>query len=224
MSPAAKANPSADPTMPSSKLSVSSCRLKRAAEAPSAWAEGGRPASARRGRADHDAPVRIDAHGFRLDAGRVLHGEMHDPPLIGEHRLERHRLAGRAHARGDPLGDLPLRDLRQLQREGDVLLHGEMRVQGVALEHHGQVPVAGRLVGDDLVADAHLALGHVLEPHDHPQQRRLPAAGRPDQDHELAVLDLELDVVHGLGAVREPAAHVLESDAGHTVIPSLRRT
>ena len=31
---------------------------------------------------------------------------MHDPPLIGEHRLERHRLSGRAHARGDPLGDL----------------------------------------------------------------------------------------------------------------------
>ena len=31
---------------------------------------------------------------------------MHDPPLVGEHRLERHRLPGRAHARRDALGDL----------------------------------------------------------------------------------------------------------------------
>jgi len=42
-----------------------------------------------------------------------------------------------------------------------------------------------------------LPLGHVLEPGDHPQQRRLAAAGGPDQHHELAVADRQADVVHG---------------------------
>jgi hypothetical protein len=31
---------------------------------------------------------------------------VHDPPLIGEHRLERHRLAARAHAVRDATRDL----------------------------------------------------------------------------------------------------------------------
>jgi hypothetical protein len=31
---------------------------------------------------------------------------VHDPPLVGEHRLERHRLAARAHARRNAASDL----------------------------------------------------------------------------------------------------------------------
>ena len=40
--------------------------------------------------------------------------------------------------------------------------------------------------------------GDALEPGDHPQQRRLAAARRPDQHRELAVLDVEVDPVDHL--------------------------
>ena len=60
----------------------------------------------------------------------------------------------------------------------------------------------GRHVGDVPVADQDPALGHLLEPGDHAQQRRLAAARRADQHHELPVADVEADRVHRLDAVR----------------------
>ena len=79
--------------------------------------------------------------------------------------------------------------------------HGHVRVERVVLEHHRDVAVLRRLVVDDLAADLQLAVGDVLEPGDHPQRGRLPAAGRADEDHELAVGDVEVDVLDGLEAV-----------------------
>ena len=45
------------------------------------------------------------------------------------------------------------------------------------------------------VADDDLAPGHRLEPGDHAQNGALAAARRPDQNHELALVDLEVDAV-----------------------------
>jgi hypothetical protein len=39
--------------------------------------------------------------------------------------------------------DLVLRDLRDLQREADVVVHAQMRIQGIALEDHGNVAALG---------------------------------------------------------------------------------
>jgi hypothetical protein len=114
--------------------------------------------------------------------------------------------------------------LRQPQRERDVLVDGQVRVERVVLEHHGQVAVPRGLVVDPVVADDHVAGGDVLQPHDHPQQRRLPAARRPDQDHELAVLDVDAHVVDGREAVPVLLDDVLHLDGGHGINPSLRRT
>jgi hypothetical protein len=94
-----------------------------------------------------------------------------------------------------------------------------VRVQRVVLEDHRDVAVLRRLVVDDLVADAHLAVGDVLEAGDHPQGRRLPAPGGADEDHELAVGDLEVHVLHGLEAVVVALRDVLELDRCH-VSPS----
>ena len=68
----------------------------------------------------------------------------------------------------------------------------------------------GRLVVDDLAADLQLAVGDVLEPGDHPQRGRLPAARRADEDHELAVGDLEVQVLDGLEAVVVALGDVVE--------------
>ena len=50
-------------------------------------------------------------------------------------------------------------------------------------------------VVDQLAVDQDLAVGDLLEPGDHPQQGRLAATRRADEDHELAVLDLQVDAV-----------------------------
>ena len=121
----------------------------------------------------------------------------------------------------DPPLDLRLGDLAQLQAEGEVVADRHVRVERVALEHHRDVAVLGRDVVDDLVADAQLALGDLLEPRDHPQAGRLPAPRRPDEHHELAVTDLEVEVRHG-DHLAVSLEHVIERHGRHagTSVPS----
>src|SRR5439155_22338607 len=64
------------------------------------------PARARRRRADDDAAIRVHAHRLRPHPGAVLNRQVHDPPLVGEHRLERHGLPHRPHPHGDAARDL----------------------------------------------------------------------------------------------------------------------
>jgi hypothetical protein len=44
-------------------------------------------------------------------------------------------------------------------------------------------------------SDLQRAGAHVLQPGDDAQQGRLAAAGRADEDHELAVLDVQVDAL-----------------------------
>ena len=66
-----------------------------------------------------------------------------------------------------------------------------MRIERVILEHHRDVAIGRLDLVDDAAADIDLAAGDGLEPRDHPQQRRLAAAGGADQHAELAVADFE---------------------------------
>src|SRR5438094_1404685 len=65
-----------------------------------------RATGARRRRADHHAAVRLHADGLGLQTLLSLHRQVHDAPLIGEHRLERDGLPARAHPRSNALRDL----------------------------------------------------------------------------------------------------------------------
>src|SRR4029079_4331077 len=56
---------------------------------------------------------------------------------------------------------------------------------------------------------------------DHPQERRLAAAGRPDEDHELAALDRQADVVDRAHVAVVQLFHLLESDLGHVRAPDV---
>ena len=78
-----------------------------------------------------------------------------------------------------------------LEPVAEVLADGHVRVERVALEDHRDVAVARRQVGDVAAADRDRPRGHLLEPGDHAQERRLAAARGPDEHHELAVCDLE---------------------------------
>ena len=80
----------------------------------------------------------------------------------------------------------------------------------------------GGSVGDVAVTDEDLAVVDLLEPREHPQGRGLAAPGRADEDHELAVLDLEVDAGHrGLVRAGIPALCLLEADCCHdSYLPS----
>ena len=116
---------------------------------------------------------------------------------------------------GDPLLALRLRHPLRLEREADVGAHRHVRVERVVLEHHRDVAVDRVEVVDDDVADEDLARGGLLEARDHPQRGRLAAPGRADEDHELPVLDAEVEVVDGDRAVREPLRDAAKLDRRH---------
>ena len=58
---------------------------------------------------------------------------------------------------------------------------------------------ARRQARDVLVVEQIRPRGRLDEPGDHPQRRRLAAAGRAEQGHELAVGDVEVELVDGDG-------------------------
>ena len=118
------------------------------------------------------------------------------------------------------LADLLARQFRQRQREGDVLAHRQMRVQGVRLEHHRDVTVLRRKVVDPAAVDQQVSGGDLVEAGDHVQRRRLPAPRRPHQDDELAVGNGDRQVPDRRHAVGMSLGHPIENDLshrGHTV-------
>src|SRR5207237_4507305 len=85
----------------------------------------------------------------------------------------------------------------QLQPERHVRVDGNVRVERVVLEHHGDVAVLGRHIVHDVAADRYVAAGDLFETGDHAQGRALAAARGPDQHDELLVRDVEVDAANG---------------------------
>jgi hypothetical protein len=97
-----------------------------------------------------------------------------------------------------------------------------VRVERIVLEHHRDVAITRGELVDPLAADQELTLGDVLQSGDHPERRGLPAARRTDENHELAVLDVEIHVLDGLRAVAVPLGYVLQLNFGHgEVLPTV---
>ena len=75
----------------------------------------------------------------------------------------------------------------------------------------------GGSVVHDLAADDDAPVGDRLEPGDHPQRARLPAAARADQDDELPVGDLEVQLRDRTGPVSVDLRQLLERDLRHAL-------
>ncbi len=86
-----------------------------------------------------------------------------------------------------------------------------MREKRVVLEDDGDVPLVRRHPGDEPAADRDVAGVGDDEAGDHPKQRGLAAAGRPQQRDELALGDAEVHAVdHRDAAKRLRGADDLE--------------
>ena len=111
-------------------------------------------------RAAHRHPLALTTGQIRRLALQMLL-QIQDPGRLG-------RPSGRSR---------PCRSWR-LEREAHVVAHRHMRIQRVVLEHHRDIPIARRQIVHPLAADDQITIGDVLQPRDHPQRRRLPAARR----------------------------------------------
>ncbi len=103
-----------------------------------------------------------------------------------------------------------------LKPEGHVLGDVHVGVERVGLEDHGDVAVGGAHAVHRAALDGNIAGSDILEPRNHAQQRRLAAAGRADENEELALFHRDirfvknLDRAVGLGCVPDfEKAHVL---------------
>ena len=114
--------------------------------------------------------------------------------------------------------DVGLGVLGQRQRERHVLAHRHVRVQRVVLEDHRDVAFLRRHAVHDVVPDRDLAVGDFLQAGDHPQQRGLAAAGRPDEHAELAVGDRDVDATDHVGRT-EPLLDAGDLHRGHGTPP-----
>ena len=100
------------------------------------------------------------------------------------------------------------------QREGDVLVDREVRIERVVLEHEGGVAVGGVKVLHRLAVDQDVAGVDVLEAGDGAQRRGLAAARGAEEDDELAVLHREVDVLDDVQRA-EMLVGVAELDLSH---------
>ena len=115
----------------------------------------------------------------------------------------------------DPPPRLALAHPPHLEPVTEVLADRHVRIEGVVLEDHRDVAMTRREVGHVGAGDSDGSRGDLLEAGDHPQERRLAAARRPHEDDELAVRDLDADVVDGLEAVAVDLRDPVDLDRRH---------
>jgi hypothetical protein len=104
------------------------------------------------------------------------------------------------------------------QRIGDVLADVEMREQRQRLENHAEIALVRRNGSHIDPVEQYRTGVRLLQPGNHPQQRGLAAAGRPQQTHEGAVRNTEIDVFD-CREVAKPLCHVPELQSRHRIDP-----
>jgi hypothetical protein len=114
------------------------------------------------------------------------------------------------------------RDLAHLESEHDVLGHGEVREQRIALEHHRDVAPRRGKAGHVAPVDQDAAGVSDLEPGNEPQRRRLAAAGGAEQHVEGSALERKrepVDRAHIPVGGRPMLGYALGDDGRHERAP-----
>ena len=120
-----------------------------------------------------------DGDTLLLAAGEGFHVAV----LVVGHGHELEHLA-------DALVNLLLRHLLQLEAEGDVLIHIQVREQGVALENGVQRTLVRRDAGQFLAVHEDGAFVRLEKARNHPQEGGLAAARGAEEGEELTAADI----------------------------------
>ncbi len=149
-----------------------------------------------------------------------------DPLLLSARELTRlallepretHHFQGAVH----PLFLFTLGDLPHLQAERDVVPHVHMGEQRVGLETHGGVSPVRRDVVHQPVVEVDLPFVRLIESRGGAERGGLPASRRSEQGNELALLDLQIQVVHRRNGI-EAFGEIPENQSRHEDIPHRR--
>ena len=136
----------------------------------------------------HDGTTHGDA--LALATGQIL-------GLAIQQLLQAQNLCCVIHATRDfrlgPLGDL--------QCKTHVFAHRHVRVEGIVLKDHRDVPVLRLGTGDVLTPDGNPATGRILQAGKGTQRRGLPTSRRANEDEEFAVGNVQVKVRYA-GAFR----------------------
>ena len=108
---------------------------------------------------------------------------------------------------------LPLPHAVHLQPELDVLEHRPVREQREVLEDGRRGPLVRRERDERLSVEEDVPARREVVAADHPERRRLAAARRAEQDDVLAVVDVQVEVVHGERPAGEHLGDPLEVEA-----------
>src|SRR5690606_14185659 len=135
-------------------------------------------------------------------------------------RLNLPRLLDRGEARPFPHPPVHLlpAHLAQPQGKRDVVVHGHVGVEGVALKDQPYAPPFGRHVVDPLVVKKDVAASGPVDAREHQQNGRLAAAAGPQKGQQLPVFDLQVHTLDGLNGPKA-LGQAVESDAGHNQLP-----
>ena len=90
----------------------------------------------------------------------------------------------------DPLLDLSLRQLLHPQTKGDVLIHIQVREQGVLLENGVDLPLIGRNVINPHTVEQDVSRRRRRETSNDPQRGGFTAPAGSEQREELLVIDV----------------------------------
>jgi hypothetical protein len=115
---------------------------------------------------------------------------------------------------GKGLFDLIGRRLANPHAEGDVFANRHVWIQRIGLEHHGDIPVLGVDVIDRSVVNGYPAFGRRFQSGDDIQQGGFAATGRPDEDKEFPIVDIDVDILQHLDAA-EPLDQVTDFQRSH---------
>src|SRR5262249_20061069 len=114
----------------------------------------------------------------------------------------------------DPLLDDVLRSACHGETESDILIHSQMRIQSVRLEHHGDLAFRGRHGTDVDAVDEQRPRRCILETRDDSEQRRFAATRWAEQAEELSLLHFEIDILQSFDSA-EVLADVSEFNVRH---------
>ena len=92
--------------------------------------------------------------------------------------------------------DLILRCIFQFQSKSEIIAHGHMRVQSVALENHGDIAVLRFHIIDKFPIDPQFSAGDLFKTGNHTECRGFSASGRSDKNDKFFVFDRDVDVVN----------------------------
>ena len=93
-----------------------------------------------------------------------------------------------------PLLHLGLVHLAVFQTECHIVPDGEVREDGIVLEHHADVALAGVHIVDALLVEEDVAALNGVEACDHTEKGGLAAAGGTQQGEQLTISDLQIQV------------------------------